>query len=482
MLVACVLDRVMAEEGWVRLVSLACSVGVLLVFAAKHIRPWMRRGFDWVEASAAIERRQKDFDQRLITVVSQFIARSEHRAAGEMLDQLAAEVADQMEDAALSDLVPVRPALLAWMVVGILLLAFAGLAMAPAVGLPRLLRRLVEPLAAVPAATTTGLSVKPGSVEMQEQRSLLISATVARLNDGAVVLHTSQNGQSWAMWPMAAVKGDVFTFMIPMLDRDVSYFVTAGDATSRTYLVHVLRVPAVAAFRMRYVYPAYMNRASTTVTNAEGTIEAPVGTQVLLQLKCTQPLREASVVVGEETVESTPTSDPAVREVNLLVKSDQRYDVRLTGMNGVNGIGPKTTLIHAIADRPPVVRLIKPAGDMVAGAGEVLPIEYEVGDDYGLVKLAARMQVNLDGPVLSDEVKLGGDDRQAAGVTDVDLMEAKAAPGDVISIWLEGQDTAGLTGRSELRHVLVTLSGIGEAAAAARGFTGCSTACGKAHG
>ena len=246
-----------------------------------------------------------------------------------------------------------------------------------------------------------------------------------------------------------------FAYTIGPIDGDLSYFVTGGDATSLTYSVHVLRAPAVAEFRIRYMYPAYAGRAPLSVSNRDGLIEAPVGTEATIDVRSTEPLADSTIIVGKDHFAMTATNDPAVREGKLIVNSDEPYVLQMTARNGVRGLGPNTTAIRATPDRPPLVRLIDPADDLRLSPHDIVSIQYEALDDYGLSALSVRAQVNSQSPAPM-AIKIRGDWRHQEGFYNVDLEPLKSAVGDVVSIWMSAEDTSGQTSISEVRHVLIS--------------------------
>jgi len=149
--------------------------------------------------------------------------------------------------------------------------------------LPTLVRRYVLPLDATPPVTTTRITVTPGDAEITQGEPLRVQAAVIRLSAAgrAPTLHVraraeSANPQAWHVERMTATPDGEFEVQIARVDRDLDYFLTAGDARTGTYRVTMLPRPAVTRFRIHYAYPPHtgLARAARTAGSETEAIEA----------------------------------------------------------------------------------------------------------------------------------------------------------------------------------------------------------------
>jgi predicted nucleic acid-binding protein/tetrahydromethanopterin S-methyltransferase subunit F len=455
MLLVCALDRFAQIPGPVRLLALLASLAAAGLLAFRPLLYLARRRFDRITAAQEIERCHSAHAQRLVTVVSQMLAHPDHRGSNELLETISVEVHEQVSSSDATSLIPASAAIKPWIAFTALLIVAGVLCTIPSFGLPKLMLRFFDPLAALPPVTTTRLVVHPGPIDVIEGQPLPISVSAVRLGDSPVTLHLSDDTHSWTAWPMISAANGEFSYTIASVDRDLSYYITGGDATSLTYPVRVLRAPAVAEFRIHYAYPQYTGQKPLVVSNSDGLVEAPTGTEATIDVRSTEPLADAMLNIEQQHLPMSETLDPQVREAKITVTKDQRYNLQLIGRNGVHGNGPNTTAIHAIPDRPPLVRLIDPADDLRLSPHDILPLQYEALDDYGLHGLSAQVQLNSQ-PAVPIDIRLSGDIRHQQGVYNLDLATFKPNIGDVISIWLQAQDTSGQSSISEVRHILVS--------------------------
>jgi hypothetical protein len=215
----------------------------------------------------------------------------------------------------------------------------------------------------------------------------------------------------------------------------------------------VLHPPAVVEFRISYTYPAYTRLPPQNVSNDDGTIEAPVGSEAALYVRATEPLADASMTTGGERRDLAPTADPAVREIHLTVRRDERYELHLTGGDGVTNAAAIIGSIRAIADTPPVVHLVDPASDLTARPTDVLPVRIQATDDYGVADLS----IHLQGRDAKQAIQIPiAPPPAGSSVVHVDLSTISPAVGDVVSLWAEARDAIGQASSSEVRRVVIS--------------------------
>ena len=455
MLLWCMADRLIAFPGRLRLALLVIGAAAVTVLLARPLRGALRRRIDWIEAAGQIESRNTVFAQRLQTLTSQLLSRPEHRGSEEILDHLAQQVSEQAAAEMPRRLIPWRLVLRPWITAGLLTGLTAGLMQVPWLDLPTLMRRFARPLAAIAPVTTTRLIVQPGNIDIPQGQPLDLLVATERLGNSAVQLHLAGEGESWSHLAMAERGDDRFAYTLSSVDHDLRYYITGGDAASEMYFVRVLRKPGVAEFRIRYVYPSYTNHPPLVVSNTDGLIEAPVGTEATVSVTSTEPLSDAALIAGKDRLPMARTIDERVRQAKVVVSKDQTYQLELLSDRNVRGTGPASMTIHALPDRPPLARLLQPADDLRLNPREVLPVQYEALDDYGIGTLSLLTQINGATPQ-PKILPLGGDSRRQVGETAVDLATLEVKIGDVVSFSLQATDRANQKSTSEWRRVLIS--------------------------
>lgn len=334
MLASCLADRLLRLSGSVRMGLLVAGLVVVIAIVG---RPFCRMFWwrvDWRGAAEGVEKGKGEFADRLKTVVSQWMEEGAYRGSSAMLWKLREEVEGIIEGDRGRRWVRWGEARSVWGMGVLLGLLAVVLALVPGVGMPRLIRRLSQPLAAIAPVTRTRVVVEPGDIDVVMGKPLTIRAKVERLEVGGVDVFTSTDGVAWSRIAMLPVGENEYVFSLRALDRDVHYYVEAGDATTARYRATVLRPPGVVGYRIRYEYPKYTGRSGPGVLSTEGLVEAVVGTRVVLQVESTEELRGAALKLNGREVVLTKTEEAKVWRGEFVVEKSGTADLRMVSGGG----------------------------------------------------------------------------------------------------------------------------------------------------
>ena len=103
---------------------------------------------------------------------------------------------------------------------------------------------------------------------------------------------------------------------------------------------------------------------------------------------------------------------------------------------------------------PPLVRMLQAGDSLRLNPRDIVPLTYQVLDDFGLESLVVRAQVN-GGATVELPVPLAGDARRQEGTFNLDLATIKLGMGDVVAVSLAARDRAGQHSASEPLQVLL---------------------------
>ena len=454
MLFWCAADRLLGLSVIVRWTLLAGGAALAAARLAPALLARSRQG-DRVWAAAEIERHNPRFAQRLLTVTSRMLGAADYRGSDEILLRLVREVDEQVAVDRRARRPDLGRAAWPWAASAVLAIIIAGLVRVPGLRFADLIVRFIDPASDVPPVTTTQLIVRPGTVDVLQSHPLTIDVEAAPVGDDLVTLYLSDAGRNWSRVAMAASGAGHFSFTLSTVDHDLRYYVSGVDARSPEFLVRVLRRPAVAQFHVRYEYPPYTGLAPATATNTDGRIEAPTGTKALLTVTATEPLQAALLTLGPEKILMDRTPDPYSRQTELVVRSQTHYTIDLITTRDVAGSGPAGTLIRALPDLPPQVRLARGGQSLHLSPRDIIPLSYETLDDYGLKALLVKAQVNLH-KAREVPVNIWGDSRRQQDVVQFDLATLPLAVGDVVTLSLFATDTAGHSAESQPLHLLIS--------------------------
>ncbi len=232
-----------------------------------------------------------------------------------------------------------------------------------------------------------------------------------------------------------------FEVRIPSVDQSFTYRVRAGGLRSSTFRVDALDRPRIEGIDLSYVYPAFSGLQPRTETDS-GDIYAPAGTQVTVTVRASKPIRAAELRATDgEGARALPLQVGGDRSaaIALTVARDGAYRIALTDTDDVDNGEDTEYFIRVMDDRPPDVRIIRPAGDRGATRLEEVVLEARAEDDYGVQSLELVYQVRGERERV---VPLGGNGQTTAvsGRHTVYLEDLDVQPGDFVSYYARARD------------------------------------------
>jgi hypothetical protein len=252
------------------------------------------------------------------------------------------------------------------------------------------------------------------------------------------------------------------------------------DATEFSEPVRIEARPRAVACDITFTYPAYTLLPPETRSAWEA--RAVTGTEALLRIRASKPLRAARIVLNGEPMEmeiagQTPGPSPdraktgAEAAARFPIARSGEYRVEMTDELGLASEPSAPFPVTAVDDRPPAVDMQSPAGDAALAHGAVIPMRFTATDDVGVaaVRLLCR-RVSAPGAILGQSGKTTGQGAEridlplpgpAAGRKEVS-GEVMLRAADIFSgtqtrqvISLEAEDWKGA--RTESRRVTLTL-------------------------
>jgi hypothetical protein len=188
-----------------------------------------------------------------------------------------------------------------------------------------------------------------------------------------------------------------------------------------------------------YTYPPFTG-LQPREENDGGDIYAPAGTRVRLRIHTDKP-----VVSGEMTLERgaavplEPSSDH-VLDTELVLRRDDAYRIQLADADGLNTRDGTEYFIRLMDDRPPDVRILRPAGDQRITPLEEVAIEARAEDDHGISSFELVYSVPGGQTRVVPFGRTTGTATAKLGAHLLAAEELKVRPGDVITYFARARD------------------------------------------
>ena len=232
--------------------------------------------------------------------------------------------------------------------------------------------------------------------------------------------------------------GDAFEFAFESVDRSFQYRVTAGATVSADYTVTALFPPRVQRIDIQYRYPAFSGLDPREEQDG-GDIYAPAGTRVRVRIHADKPIATGQLALGTGAVPLQPSGDRTM-DADLVLARDGSYRIKLRDRDGLVSDGDSEYFIRLMDDRPPDVRIMRPAGDQGITPLEEVTIEARADDDYGISTLELVFSVGGGREHVVPFAAISGTSIQKLGSHLLAAEDLKVRPGDVITYYARARD------------------------------------------
>jgi uncharacterized membrane protein len=435
----------LAIVGSVGLLALI-AVGVWVLRPLRHV-PSDRR------VARFIEERLPELDERLVSAVgateSRDTAAFQHAAASSLL---ASMMADASRAAAAIDpplIVTTDSIRKAAIQAGAALALCAGIAFwgrhtvrqaADAVSLALFPSRLI-------------LEVTPGDARVQAGSALTVQARLVGNQAPVVAQLLREEGagdasdREWRAFEMSSTDNG-FALALPDLTRPFRYKVVAGPATSGTFSVTVVRPPRVTRIDVQYTYPKGLGLPDR-IEEDGGDVYAPEGTRVRLLVHTDRPAASGKMLLPDDGSIALTGSGQLLNGAFEL-REDTSYRLTLADAEGLTSRGETEYFIRVLEDRPPEVRVVRPASDRRVTPLEEVDIEADAEDDFGIASLDLVYAIR-GGAERIVPLRLSPRGTAAAGRHTLYLEDLDVRPGDFVSYYVRARDLARGKRSSEAR-------------------------------
>src|SRR5688572_21148632 len=281
------------------------------------------------------------------------------------------------------------------------------------------------------------IDVRPGSIKVRAGEPVTVVARIRGV-DGVVptlIVGRGDAARSARMTPGAAP--EEFTLTLNNITVSFPYVVTAGSAASPEFSVDVIKPVRISSIDVRYEYPSGIGLEPHTEQDG-GDIFAPAGTKVQLTINTDKQVADGQLKLADgQTIDLKGHNQ--VFMADLTVAKDGSYRIALNDVDGLRNDGDTEYFIRMLNDRPPDVRILRPAGDKQVSPLEEVVIEARADDDYGVRSLELVIKSNTGKEKV---IPIGGGGKQsvAAGQHTVFLEDLNVKPGDVVTYHARATD------------------------------------------
>lgn len=287
-------------------------------------------------------------------------------------------------------------------------------------------------------AAAYGLLVEPGNVELERGGPLLVVARFGGVVPGEVSLVvTSEAGTEFHRVMTRSLRDPTFAARLSAVDADLTYRVEFDGSRSETYRVRVFEHPAVVRVDAGLVFPDYTAIDPRTVEDIRH-VTAIEGTRLTLTYHLNKPVASAQVVDREGRSSAlSPADREGAYQVSFTLSDSMRLRAQLVDYEGRSNKDTTEIAVSVTRNRPPAVKITRPARDTRVSPVEELTLAAEIEDDFGVTRHGLSYTLAGNDP---NEIVLGDSSEKSTEVKHLLAFESfQVEPDQLVTyhVWAE---------------------------------------------
>ncbi len=269
--------------------------------------------------------------------------------------------------------------------------------------------RIVNPFSArVPGTLAQILEVKPGNGQVLRGSPVVLTLRVEGKRGQPVSVEVKPADDKAHVVKLGELRGtgdQEFVHRVPSASADVTYRFFAGDAESEKYTIKALAPLALKTLEFKITPPAYTKRGATVGDALKKFPQVPQGSKIMLSFTANRALEMAQSVIDGQSVTAGAAGkgEAAVWSVSATVTSAAPWHLVARDTFGFET--EQDVNFQFLADQPPAISVIAPAGKATLAAGGAPRIQWEAIDDYALDEVILERVMSEEDPSKNVEVK-----------------------------------------------------------------------------
>lgn len=259
-----------------------------------------------------------------------------------------------------------------------------------------------------------------------------------------------------------------FYIKLENVQQSFTYFAKSNGVVSNKYFIKVIERPKIRTIRLKIIPPQYSGLTITEQID-NGNITSLYGSEVRLELISSKELKSAKLVFNDS---SSLNMNVESKRAKLFfhITRDQKYKIIVADNFDILNSNPVEYSISAIPDEYPGINLFEPVKDVQLDARNVVPINFQIKDDYGFQQLVLKYRLSAskfeDAWDKYREVKISIPPKVKEYEYNYlwNLADINPAVGDVYSFYLEVFDNDNVSGpkTAKTKIINVKIPGIDE--------------------
>ncbi|MCS7076205.1 MAG: hypothetical protein NZ455_05835 [Bacteroidia bacterium] len=294
--------------------------------------------------------------------------------------------------------------------------------------------------------------VEPGNTSVIKGEDVFLSISVKGkyIPENAYLFYKTNTQSQFEKLPLNK-KGSKFVGEIKNIIQLSQYYIGSEEVSSDIYQIQVLDRPNIGQFQVILDYPDYTGKASDTLPANVGDIYALAGTRAYWTIHA-QATEKAQFVWSDHTINRLEKQTNTFTHQKVLLENTN-YFIQLYSKQNIPNKDTVRYAVQVVPDKYPSILLENVQAEFKLDERLMIPISYEMTDDYGFysLKLYYRFKKSSDVQKVNDKfssisLPFQPKNIQQKGSYVWDLLPLSIQPEDEIEYYLEVRDNDVING------------------------------------
>lgn len=264
------------------------------------------------------------------------------------------------------------------------------------------------------------------------------------------------------------VTGDSAAFPSVSLNTSGRYYVVMDGFNSSEYSINIQLRPRFEQLELTVIPPSYTNLDTLSYSYPFSKIQAHYGSEIRLKSVVNKPVEQLKMLrtLQGDTLLSADASSSQTFTFDWQLTDQDTVSFQMTDSAGLGNRNNFRFVIESREDQYPFVELVEPQEDLQMKSAEVIDLQYEANDDFGLTSASLRYELQraFSDRVEKNSINLSKPVSNKLQSYSWDLPSLDLKPRDVVTYWVEVGDNDPFNGPkiSETQKRTITLSSMAE--------------------
>jgi len=233
--------------------------------------------------------------------------------------------------------------------------------------------------------TLTQVSLKPGDMVIGKGEPVTFEITTAgKITDSASILFRYAGGQRDTVSLKRTGTNSSFAYTKSGVGEPFEYSARAGDAQTAWHKLTLAERPNLSQLKLKITAPAYSHLPDIEKDQLPPQLRVLAGSVLHASFQSDQPLSSMTLRFSDGSAQALIKSTENTYPFDALLTNSFTFTPLLTNLHHLENLAKPSCEIVVYQDEAPAVKITSPNEEITARPDDVVKIDFEAKDDFGI--------------------------------------------------------------------------------------------------